>query len=53
MKFLGLFEVSTPGNVNGFLQFLSLITGFELLDYEDIVTSLGYIPEDDPYNLNF
>ena len=39
--------------MNSFLEFINVITGFEVLDYEAIVTELGYIPEEEPYTLNF
>ena len=48
-----LFNVRTPGNVNTFNVYFDMVTSVKLLDTEEIVKSIVYVPEDTPFSFNF
>ena len=48
-----LFNVRTPGNVNTFNVYFDTVTSVKLLDTEEIVKSIVYVPEDTPISFNF
>ena len=48
-----LFDVTVPGNVNSFKDFLSEITSFDFFDTNIITELIAYIPEMEAISLNF
>ena len=48
-----LFFAKTPGNVNAFAEFFDTLISFDFIDVEDLTEKVVYIPEKDPYSLNF
>ena len=48
-----LFKVKSPGNVNTFADFMATLANIELIDTTSLKESLTYIPEIDPFSLNF
>ena len=48
-----LFDMKTPGNVNGFNLFFVELSSFEVIDFAKISQSITYLPECDPFTLNF
>ena len=53
VQYMSLFDAKTPGNIIAFISFFEVITSFKLLDFEEIIESQMYIPEEDPFSLNF
>ena len=48
-----LYDVTIPGNVNSFNDFLTEITSFDLFDTEKITELIAYIPEMEAISLSF
>ena len=50
---LPLFDVMSPGNVNGFNGYFIEVTGYDYIDFDAINSWYMYMPEVDPLTLNF
>eukprot|EP00353_Schmidingerella_taraikaensis_P007681 CAMPEP_0185572524 /NCGR_PEP_ID=MMETSP0434-20130131/4439_1 /TAXON_ID=626734 ORGANISM="Favella taraikaensis, Strain Fe Narragansett Bay" /NCGR_SAMPLE_ID=MMETSP0434 /ASSEMBLY_ACC=CAM_ASM_000379 /LENGTH=131 /DNA_ID=CAMNT_0028188423 /DNA_START=292 /DNA_END=684 /DNA_ORIENTATION=+ len=48
-----LFNAKLPANVNAFTNSLKMITSAQPIDFEDTISEMVYIPEREPYSLNF
>ena len=53
VELIRLFDIMTPGNINAFTQFFEKITSVQLIDTQEYVNDLVYMPEFDPLSLNF
>lgn len=54
MTVLVLFDkIKIPANVTSINTIIHEIANFDLIDTEDIEDELYYIPEDEPFNINF
>jgi len=45
--------VKLPANVNAFTNYLTKVTSAQPIDFEDTISEMVYIPEREPYSLNF
>ena len=43
----------TPGNVNAFNSYFEEVTSVQIYDMEDAILTMIYVPEQDPFSLNF
>ena len=53
VMFIRLFNIKSPGNVNNFTEYFDETTSVQLFDTEEFINSLMYVPEMDPFALNF
>ena len=53
IQFFELFDLKAPGNVLAFMDFYGKITEFEIIDFETILKSFDYVPEEDSVSVNF
>ena len=50
---MGLYNTKTPGSVNTFSEYFDTVTSIEVLPSDEYVNDMYYIPEQEPYSLNF
>ena len=48
-----LFDIKSPGNVNGFNGYFIEITSYDYINFDAINSKYMYMPEVDPFSLNF
>ena len=53
VMFVRLFNIKSPGNVNGFTDYFDEITSVKILDAEALLEDGFYVPEMDAFALNF
>lgn len=47
-----IFNAKTPGNINTFANYFDFLADAELVEYDQYMSDVIYIPEQDPYSLN-
>ena len=53
ISLMRLYKTKTPGCVNSFSEYFDTVTSIEVFPSEDYVQEMYYIPEQEPYSLNF
>ena len=55
MNYFSLFTIKSPGNVNSLMRFIAELAKFNILgiDFDQIVQDTIYLPEQEPFTLNF
>ena len=53
VELLELFNLKSPGNMSEFNTFFSTVTSIKIIDSQKQVKRMMYLPEQDPYSLNF
>ena len=48
-----MFKIKQPGNLASFGNFFAVVTNIEVVDTDEIVNEIMYLPESDPVSLNF